>query len=118
MEENAKRRKQNRRFTLKDIRIEKNMYLLLLAMLVIIIIFSVYDLLNSSSFKVYADNTIKRDITFNSLWMDYEPSDRYVVWDSELPEFLSEDIEYAEKHNIQKIEYEYNSNVYNRCRLY
>ena len=113
MEENAKRRKQNRRFTLKDIRIEKNMYLLLLAMLVIIIIFSIYDLLNSSSFKVYADNTIKRDITFNSLWMDYEPSDRYVVWDSELPEFVSEDIEYAEKHNIQKIEYEYNSNRIN-----
>ena len=113
MEENAKRRKQIGRFTLKDIKTEKNMYLLLLVMLVIIIVMTGYNILNSSSFKVYADNTIRRNIEFDSIWIDSEPSDRNVVWDSELPDFVSEDLEYAEKHNIQDIEYEYNSNRIN-----
>lgn len=111
MEENAK--KVGKRYTLKDIRIERNMHLLLLAMLVIIIVMTGYNILNSSSFKVYADNTIRRNIEFDSIWIDSEPSDRNVVWDSELPEFVSEDIEYAEKHNIQDIEYEYDSNRIN-----
>lgn len=60
------------------------------------------------------DSTIKRDLDFYMLEMNYEPTDKKVAWDSELPRFIKKDIEYAEEHEYE-IEYEFSGN---KIRLY
>ncbi len=56
------------------------------------------------------DDTIKRNLEWLILPMDGEPVGRSVAWDSELPGFVQQDIEYAEKHGYE-IEYEFKGNV-------
>lgn len=56
------------------------------------------------------DKTITRNLGWLILPMDEEPNGRTVAWDSELPDFVETDIQYAEEHGY-KIEYEFKGNI-------
>lgn len=74
---------------------------------IIILVFSAIVILDQPCFKV-KDNTIERNISWLR-WslMDSSPTERNQVWDSELPAFIKNDIQYAEK-NGYNIEYNFN----------
>ncbi len=108
-------REQNRNLT--DQRIKRKMYCLLFTMLIIFVIALIYDTVNKPNFKVH-DNVIKRNLSWvNFLEMDYEPINRDAAWDSELPNFMYEDIQYAEENDIEKIEYVFKSSKINLLRF-
>lgn len=79
---------------------------------VAIILLTVALVVNFVSLPCYhvKDNTITRDLSWMILPMPDEPTGRTVAWDSELPEFVKQDIEYAEENGYE-IEYEFKGNI-------
>ncbi len=57
----------------------------------------VVDFVNLPQFHV-KDETITRNLGWLMLPMDLEPTDVTTDWDSELPRFVQQDMEYAEEH--------------------
>ena len=104
MKMNTKRRKSDS--------IAKKMNALLIVIITIFTIFAFKNILFLPSLA-NSDGMISRTFSLiHFLELDYEPSNRNVAWKDELPNFIKEDIQYAEKNNIHNIQYEcYHSNI-------
>lgn len=92
-------------------KIGKCIHILLLLMLIMIVILVSYKILSLPYFNLKY-GAINRQISDYLLQMDVEPNEKNETWyKNELPEFILDDMSYAEKHQIDDIIYEFNSNV-------
>ena len=84
----------------------------ILKCIMIISVCIIFIMLLYLSFKRVNDDTLQRNITISTLWVAREPKSRDVAWDSELPNFIKNDIKLAEK-NKYDIEYTYRDTIIN-----
>lgn len=77
--------------------------------LVIFAFFTIIKIVSLPQLHV-KDEAITRDLAWMILPMDMEPTNREIAWDSELPEFVRQDIAYAEQNDCE-IEYEFKGNI-------
>lgn len=60
-----------------------------------------------------SENSITRNLNWLILPMPEAPVGRTVAWDSELPKFVEDDMEYSEEHGYEKIQYEFKGTLIN-----
>lgn len=89
--------------------LKKRIIRLLWGLMFILVVCWGVNFANIPAFHVEG-NTIARNLGWMILPMDSEPIGRNVAWDSELPKFVQEDMEYAEERGYD-IEYEFKGNI-------
>lgn len=92
-----------------DSKLERRLRSTIIGGILVIFVFSVVvKIVNLPQFHV-KDETITRNLGWLILPMGAEPTERTTAWDSELPEFVQKDLEYAEEHGYQ-VRYQFKGN--------